>query len=133
LRVVAETIWQLAPHPSKPSSAKLGKPFDLSGGKAGEKQTFTLATDGHGSYAQSEVFQISGVHVEFECKDAEEGARGPDAPSDLYIKDVDSKVSLLIDGKELEKGKQVKLHTGAEIQFGDEGVFQIQRDSRAHA
>jgi hypothetical protein len=123
--VRAETIWQLAPNPSKPSARKLGSTFDISGGEAGEKSVFKLSRD--------ENFKVEGVNVTFEVKDAEEGARGPDSPSDIYLKDEGSSVDILVDGQKVEKGKAYKLDAGTSIQFGEEGYFQIQRDARAHA
>ncbi|KAK9829447.1 hypothetical protein WJX72_005923 [[Myrmecia] bisecta] len=131
LRVVSETVWQLAPRTPKHESASPGKYIELVSPKICHKSTFTLSTTGP-SQAKSE-FPISGVHVEFECRDPPVGARGPDAVDELYIKDVDSKVNLLIDGKELEKGRQYKLRTGALLQFGQDGTFQVQRDMRCHA
>ncbi|KAA6426014.1 MAG: hypothetical protein FRX49_03866 [Trebouxia sp. A1-2] len=74
--------------------------------------------------------EIEGIHVEFVAS----GESDPtDSPSDLAIKNVNSKKSVTVDGEKLENGKEKKLGIGMKILFGDDTEYQVLRNVRTHA
>ncbi|KAK9844016.1 hypothetical protein WJX81_001969 [Elliptochloris bilobata] len=132
LRVEANVTWQLVPDKkfalSNPDAAKKLQPIDLTT-EIGEKEVATVGTEKVDEMLRS---VDAGIRVAFECKD-ESGSPLAGEASSLSLKNLGSEVAVKVDGKDLEKDSQVSVGPGSKIAFGDEAVFQVERNAFAHA
>ncbi|PRW45376.1 Acetyl-coenzyme A carboxyl transferase beta chain [Chlorella sorokiniana] len=135
--IQCNTLWQLQPEPkwcsANPQLCKAVSQVDLTG-NIGRKRVCSLASHDYESTSTEAIdmciLDHGGVHLIFEA----EGSANPlDSPSILFVTDVDSTCSILVNGQELRKGQRTQLKPGCHIDMGPEARYEVQRNVFAHA
>ncbi|KAL4444691.1 hypothetical protein ABPG77_002508 [Micractinium sp. CCAP 211/92] len=135
--VQANTLWSLHPDAkwcAKPENADFCKrlgPVDLTGTIGTKRVCHVASHDFQSEEAQDLcILDHGGIHLLFEA----EGTANPlDSPSRLYVTDVDSKCSVMLDGRELEKAARTQVRPGACLCLGQEAQYIVLRNVFAHA
>lgn len=135
--IQCNTLWQLQPEAkwcnANPQLSKALSQIDLTG-NIGRKRVCSLASRDFESQSSEAIdmciLDHGGVHLIFEA----EGSANPlDSPSILFVTDVDSACTILVNGQELHKGQRTQLKPGCLIDMGTDARYEVQRNVFAHA
>lgn len=135
--IQANTLWSLQPDAkwcAKPENVDFCKrlgPVDLTGTIGTKRVCHVASHDFQTDEAQDlTILEHGGIHLLFEA----EGTANPlDSPSRLFVTDVDSACTVLLDGRGLEKGARTQVRPGACLCLGQEAQYTVLRNVFAHA
>eukprot|EP00884_Botryococcus_braunii_P015295 jgi/Botrbrau1/2449/Bobra.0226s0008.1 len=137
LSIVNYTIWQLQPESkwceANPDACEaLQKTLDLTS-TIGEKSFCTVGSVSDCDVTCALKALDTPIHIKFEAKGDHAEGRPLDSPCHLFLTDINSGCEVIIDGETLDKGEPREIQPGCKLAFGDLAVYQVMRNSFAHA